>query len=332
MDIRNIRSLKENAAHVLRIGREPKTVVLWYSGITVLIAAVLTVCSYWLSMQISSTGGLRNLGTRAIFSTAQSLLPIVQSVALMCLELGYLHAMMHITRKQYADHTDLKAGLPRLGAMIRLNLIQAFFYAMIAIPALGLSIQIFLLTPWSDGFLNIVLPLAESTTVLNPEIVMDEATLAQATEAMIPMMLLYFGLYMLFLIPVTYRFRMANYALLDAPHSGAFAAIGASMKMTRRNCIALFKLDLSFWWYYLPSFLLGFVSYGDVILPMVGITLPMNETVSYFLFYGLYLAGLFAMTYFLRNKVECTYISAYETICEKPKDSGVVLGNIFDMQ
>jgi len=332
MDIHNIRSLKDNAAHVLRIGREPKKVVLYYAGITALIAAVLTVSNFWLSQQISSTGGLSNLGSRAIFSTAQAMLPIVQTVTLLCLDLGYQHAMMRITRKQYADHTDLKVGFQRLGPVIRLTLIQGIIYTIIGIAAFALSMQIFLLTPWSDGFLDIVLSLSESTTVLNPEIVMDDTTLALATEAMMPMMILYFGLYLLFLIPVSYRLRMANYALLDAPQAGAFAAIWASVKMTRRKCLQLFKLDLSFWWYYLLTVLVSIVSYGDVFLPLTGIALPMNETAAYFLFYGLYLAGMFAATYYLRNSVECTYISAYASICEKPKDSGVVLGNIFDMQ
>ena len=33
----------------------------------------------------------------------------------------------------------------------------------------------------------------------------------------------------------------------------------------------------------------------------------------------------------LRSRVELTYLAAYEKLREKPKSSGVVLGNIFDM-
>ena len=93
----------------------------------------------------------------------------------------------------------------------------------------------------------------------------------------------------------------------------------------------LFKLDLSFWWYYALLLLASCVSYGDVILPMLGIQLPINETIGFYLFFFLYLVMLFAIYYFLRNGVEVAYAKAYDSIRDKPADNGVVLGNIFDM-
>jgi len=33
----------------------------------------------------------------------------------------------------------------------------------------------------------------------------------------------------------------------------------------------------------------------------------------------------------LRNRVETTYLMAYNALREKPRDDGIVLGNIFDM-
>lgn len=326
MDIRNRSALKQEAARALARGREPQKLVTAYAGATTLIAAALTLINFWLSQQISGTGGLSNLGTRAIFSTAQTVLPLVQMAVLLCLELGYLSGMLRISRGQYADHTDLKVGFQRFGPLLRMTLLQGTLYLGIAIAAFYLSLQIFMFTPWVQPLMELLPPIAASGST-----VLDDATLLQATEMMMPMMVIFVLVYAAVIIPLGFWFRMSNYALLDDPRGGAMAALRASRKMMRRNCLNLFKLDLSFWWFYLLGALATVLCYGDMLLPLLGIQLPFNETVSYFLFYGLYLAALFAITYFLRNQVEATYIMAYESIHEKPQDNSVVLGNIFDM-
>ena len=92
------------------------------------------------------------------------------------------------------------------------------------------------------------------------------------------------------------------------------------------------KLDLSLWWYYLPVAAAMAVCYGDVLLPMLGVQLPLSETVASFGFYALYLLASFAVHYFLRNRAEVAYALAYDAV--KPaesQESGVVLGNIFQM-
>lgn len=326
MVIPHHKQLKDQAYHALSRGREPQKLVTGYAGASTGIVLVLTLLNYWLDLQIDQTGGLSNLGTRSILSTAQTILPIIQSVLLMCLELGYLSGMMRIARGQYADHTDLKVGFQRFWPLLRMTLLQGLLYGAIGILTLTLSVQIYLFTPWADTLVEVLLPYVNSSVDA-----MDAAALSQAMSAMIPMMILYVVLFLVVMIPVSYRFRMANYALLDDPKGGAMAALRSSRHLMRRNCLKLAKVDLSFWWYYLLSLLVSLVSYGDVLLALVGVELPMNSTVSFFLFYFLYLAAFFALNYFLRNRVECSYIMAYEAIREKPRDDGVVLGNIFDM-
>lgn len=321
--------LKQNARQALSRGREPRKVVLGYTGITTLIVFVLTFVNYWLGQQIDQTGGLSNLGTRSILSTAQTILPIVQMVVLLCLEMGYIYGMMRIARGQYADQTDLKVGFQRFGPLLRMTLLQALLYFGVALLTFYISLQIYLISPWSENLIELLLPFINNTTDIMSAL--DDAAIAQATQAMIPMFIMYLVIYLACFIPISYRFRMAQYSLLDHPQAGGFAAMRASGKMMRRNCMKLIKLDLSFWWYYLLSALVSVIAYGDVILSLLGLQLPFNATVGYFLFYILYLAALFAVNYLLRNKVELTYIMAYESIREKPQDSGVVLGNIFDM-
>ena len=69
-----------------------------------------------------------------------------------------------------------------------------------------------------------------------------------------------------------------------------------------------------------------------VLLSLVGVNLPWSGTVSYYLFFVLYLAVQFAVYYFLRNPAEVSYAIAYDSIRPKePKTEGVALGNIFQM-
>ena len=125
---------------------------------------------------------------------------------------------------------------------------------------------------------------------------------------------------------------MVGLCIADEPRVGALAAMRQSRDMLRRNRFALFKLDLSMWWYYLLQLLVTVICYGNVLLPMVGVTLPFNDTVAYFLFLVLSLIAQMAVAYFAMNRVNVTYAMAYESLRPKPQESkSVPLGNIFNM-
>jgi len=128
-----------------------------------------------------------------------------------------------------------------------------------------------------------------------------------------------------------YAYCLTPYILAENPALTGRQAVTISRTLMRGHKWERFKLDLSFWWYYGLMALAACVSYGDAILPMLGVTLPFNDTVGFYLFFFLYLAMLFAIYYFLRNGVEIAYAKAYDSLWDKPADDGVVLGNIFDM-
>ena len=330
MVIPSVQAIKAETDRALRRANDPRKVILAYAGITVLLSALLTLANALLSDRIAGTGGLANFGIRSILSTAQSVLPMIQSIALLCLEFGYQHATLRISRGQYADHTDLKVGFHRFGAIIRLTMWQYFLIFSVTMMLFYLSMQIFILTPWADPLLDLLTPLVTEAGA-NAAALMDEAMMDQALQMMVPMLVIYGIVCCVVLIPILYGFRMANYVLLDDPNGRAFAALRTSKQMMRRNKFRLFKLDLSFWWYYGLVALATAISYGDAILPMLGIQLPFNETIGFYLFYFLYLAMLFGIYYFLRNPMAVAYAKAYDSLREKPADNGVVLGNIFDL-
>ena len=330
MNIRNIRQIHETASQRLDQAQYKQQIILIYAAISLGLSAVVSVVTYLLSQQISQTGGLRNMGLRSILSTLEMLLPIVQNLVLLCLELGFLNAMIRMSRGLYTSPQSLRAGIPRFWAGIRCSLLISLRYFLTGMISFYLALMIFGLTPLSNKAVEILNPIAEQMTVLDSQVMIDDATMLALMDAMQPLFVLIGLVMVVMLVPMFYRYRLANYILMDKPAYGALRAMTESQVLMRKNCFALFKLDLSLWWYYLLTGISLAICYGDVILSMLGIALPWSDTVSYFLFYGLFLAVQFVLYYFFGNRIGVTYALAYEAL--KPQEeasNGVVLGNIF---
>ena len=329
----DIRSLKNTASQRLETARDEKKIVMIYAAITVGLSALVTVVNYLASSGISQTGGLSNIGLRSILSTLQRVLPIVQSVLLMIAELGYINAALRMARGQYASPNSLKMGIDRFFPLIRCTLMQGLVYGIAGMAGFYLAMQIFLMTPLSNATMEILLPLTEDMSVLsNGVLQLDMETTLLLAEAMIPLFLLFGVICIVICLPLMYWFRMANYVLIDKPALGGWAVLKESRKIMRRRCLELFKLDLSFWWYYLLLIASGFLCYGDAILALAGITLPWSGDVSFFIFYALFLVVTLAIYYFFLNKIEVSYALFYEQNRPVEKqDNSVVLGNIFQM-
>ena len=153
------------------------------------------------------------------------------------------------------------------------------------------------------------MPVLENVTLLSPETVLDENLYNQLMQAMIPAFVLCTIVVAAAAIPVLYRLRMARFVIIDKPGIGAMAALRESRKMMKGNCLKLLKLDVSLWPYYVGC---------------------VRGTVSYYVFFVLYLAAQFAVYYYLRNPAETAYAIAYDSIRPKePRAEGVALGNIF---
>ncbi len=326
MDKLNPQTLRQQAQLALRRGREPKKLSYAFAGISVAISFVIFVVDFWLAEQISANGGLSNMGIRAIFSTAQQALPILSGFVSMCLELGFLAGLMRISRGQYADHTDLKTGFRKFWPLVRLGLIQSVLYMAIAFLAVQLGSLIFMFTPWADPVMDVIYPLAASGAAS-----MDDAALAQISGLMAPMFLIMGIVFLIVLLPFLFRMRMALYCLLDDPRGRAMAAIRESNLMMRRRFGRMIKIDLSLWYYYAAMIGMYLILWGDVILALFGIYLPVDAQIlsmALYLITGLIQFGIQA---YIRPGAEITYITAYDQLREKPRDEGVVLGNIFDM-
>ena len=330
MDICNTSEIKAAALRRLTDAGQAKRIAAIYAGVTLGLSALVTILGLVLEAMMSGATGLGGMGRRTILSSVQSMLPWVVGLITMCVELGYQAAMLRVARGQYASPQTLRLGFDRFWVLLRCILLEGVILFAIAFGGIYIATMLFMLTPFSGRVMEVLSPVLENVTLLSPEMVLDEALYDQLMQAMIPAFVMCAIVVAAAAIPVLYRLRMARFVIIDKPGIGALAALRESRKMMKGNCLRLVKLDMSLWPYYIGCVFASLLCYGDVLLPMMGARFPWSDTVSYYLFFALYLAVQFAVYYFLRNQAEVAYSIAYDSIRPKePKTEGVALGSIF---
>ena len=323
MSIPSAKYLKKKASNRLQSGNDPKKVVLVYAGIVALSSLVVTVVQDLLDSQISQTGGIQNIGTRSMLTTADTVLTIAQLLLVMCLTLGYTGSILRIARGQYASPNSLKAGGERIWVLLRTRLLQMLIMTAAAFALCFLVVNVCLLTPLSNRVIAVM------GTVSAEELLSNGLALIALYSAMLPIILIY----LVALVPLLWYFsctyRMVDYLLIDRPQLGAFGVLRESRRMMQGNMKMMLRVDLSFWWYYLLQALVSMLIYLNMVLAPFAIGLP--PEVLYWGTVVLYLAADFALRYFFSNKVAVTYALFYDSLCPKQEQSGAVLGNIFQM-
>lgn len=291
---------------------DPKKLTLLHTGAALLLSLVLTVLNLVLAKGIDTTGGLAGIGTRSVLQVIQSVLSLFSTVALPFWELGFVFAVIGFARQDTVTPGSLAEGFRRFGPALRLFLLQLVLYVGVGFACMYLSSMIFAMTPFFADMVQIMEPLLEQAStgeLITPDLATTEAVL----KAAVPMYVIFGLLFAAVAIPLAYRFRMARYAIMDdAP--GALAAMSASGRMMRGNRIALFKLDLNFWWYYGAQLALSALAYGDVLLGMTGITLPVDGELLFFGFYILYLLLDLGFAWLYKAKVETAYAHCYDML------------------
>lgn len=318
MDVLNRDALGDRAGRALSSAVfPPKRLALIHSAVSVLPALILAGISLLLASPLESTGGLSGIRTRDILETVQTLLTLIPSLLMPFWSIGFLYSSMRILRGQEAGPKSLLEGFRRLGPVLRLNLLL-----ILICYGLGMAcafVGTFIATPFSLKLATLLTPLLEATSEAQIDAILSGISTAELLSAMLPMLLTVAGLCILVFVPLFYRLRLAQYVILEDPQRGALAAMAESMRLTKKHCTQLLRLDLRFWWYHLISLLLAMLAYGDYILPALGVDLPFSPELAYMLFYCLYAAGTIAQHYAFRPQVTVTYAAAYDTLRTPPQ-------------
>lgn len=329
MNIPSAKYLKNKARLRLESGQEPGKVVQVYACIAAAMTLVVNVVQYLVSNQMSNAGGLANIGTRSMLTTISNVLPLVQSLIMMCVGLGYTAAMLRIARRQFASPKTLKAGAERFWVLLRSRLLMGLLYTALGLAVSYAAAMLFMISPFSQQLTQALEPFISVRGMTPEAILASDDIMDIVMRNSLPVLIIYAVLYIPLLAALAYRYRLVDYILIDQPGCGAMNAMRQSRTMMRGNVLTMLKIDLSFWWYYLLRTVAMLLLYVDLILSMMGVVLPFSDSVLYF---GAMLANIgaqAAVTLYCQNQYETTFALAYDSLVPKEKNDGVVLGSIF---
>lgn len=299
-----------------RHGNTSKKLVLFHTVIALGVPLLVSVINYLLSGQIAKTGGLGGMAARSVLATAQSVLDTGVLILIPFWEVGLLYAALSWRRGQKADKYHLTEGFRRFVNVFALRLWLGILYLAVGFAVMYVSTLIFSATPWAKPFMELIAPAAEAMPLGQFQVTYTPELVQQAMVILKPMFIIFGILYGAVCIFLFYRLRFADYFLLEG--EGGLRSLTQSFQLTRGNCLQIFKLDLHFWWFYLLQGLALVLCYGDTILTLMGVVLPISRDLSFLLFYaaGLLLEGL--LFWRCQDTRLTTYCLAYDDLQPQP--------------
>lgn len=277
---------RQAQARLAQTAGNPKKLVLLHTAIALGCSVLMSVITYLFSRQIADTGGLGGLGMRSVLATAQSVLELVITMALPFWQMGIFYAALQWVNEEDAGLGSLLQGFRRFSSVLGKLFLQGGLFFGLGIAIFYISTAVFMMTSFATPIVELFAPIMEQgATPEQLESLLTPELMESASRAAVPLLVIFIILYAAAAIPVFYRLRFASFAVMEGLSGGK--ALLKSFAITRKNCWQIFRLDLSFWWFYLLQVLSVAVCYADTILPAVGISLPVSGVGAAFLFYAL---------------------------------------------
>lgn len=292
-----------------------RKLVLIYSGVLALLTLGINGVYLLLDEQIGGTGGLDGLGLRSVLQTVQSVLNYGNTIFGPVWSAGFLFAMLTLVRGGAPRSRDLLEGFRRLGRVLGYMAFQFLIVVALMTAAIYAAAILFVFSPMGAEFTELLGPVLSDPNLITAGGAIDMTMIpAEAmAAAALPMTVLVAAVFLPLYAWISYGFRMALYLVMTSPIGGVRAHFASRMLM-RGHKWQLLKLDVSFWWYYALIALAAVVGYLDLILGMLGVAVPINATVLYFLTMGAYLALQMAVALWKKPAVDAAYLLAFESI------------------
>lgn len=303
---------RQGAERLQNADYSPRRLVLLHTGVSLGASLLLAVINILFTRMIANTGGLGGMGTRSLLETVQVMVELAVSVALPFWEIGLVRAALNWARGEAARPNTLLEGFHRFGSVLGMRVMTAVLFLAIGMAVLNIGGLLFALSPFSGELMEAIAPFVKPMTNAEMENLLTEEAIARIVDGAMPMLVLCAVLLVAVMIPVGYRIRFADFALMDG--NRPLISLLESTRITRGNVWRLVKLDLSFWWFYLLQFLSVTLCYGDQILKWAGVTLPMSADGAYILFFALGIVCQGVLLWYYQAKVSVTYGLAYEAL------------------
>lgn len=260
------KQLKNDARLALTTGTSNyKRIISIYAAIMLGISFFASLSYFVVDLLILNTaGGLAGLGATGTLKGITSFVDLIVSIATPFLTMSLMHCAIGFARQDHMEANSLKEGFYRWGVFLRLTLLQCVVYIGVIYLAAMLTSVIFMMLPLDTmATTNIdAAQLQAQLTDLPAETSATPAAIFGTIYVLWELFgsLIYYLLLILFmflvlmlvlLVPLYYSYRMSFYRIMDNNHPGARQAIAQSRVMMKGRRFKLFRLDLSFWWYYL---------------------------------------------------------------------------------
>lgn len=299
-----------------------RKLVLIYCGVIAALSLGSNGLYLLLDDQIGGTGGLDGLGLRSVLQTIQEVLSYINIFFTPFWSAGFLYAMLRVVRGEAPKSGDLLEGFRRFGRVLLATLYEAALTLSLAISTFFLAMLIFSFTPMADKFLELMVPIVSDPNIyladgsINMALIPAEAITTGSIPLICIWMVLLFGV----CAYLSYCFRMGPYLMMERKIGGV-AALFESRRMMRGHKRQLLMLDLRFWWYHGLGILVTVVGYLDVILPMVGVELPLSGEAMFFLTLVVYCVLLTALYLWKKCDVDAAYLLAFESIAHPVEEA-----------
>lgn len=308
----NLSDLRQKADRQLDFAPyAPRQLVLIHTAVSLGASLVVALVNLLFASMIENTGGLSGLGTRSMLETAQSTLELAVTAALPFWNISLTRAALCWARGELAEPPTLLEGFRRFRSVLGLKLLTAFLLMGLGLAVFYIGSSVFMLTPFADPLVAALNPIMQQSGVLAPDALTEEAV-AQVVNLAKPLFIFLGLVFAAVVIPLWYRVRFADFAVMDGCRGRV--SLVESIRITKKKCLQIFKIDLSFWWFYLLQALSVTLCYGDSILPAMGVALPMSAEVAYIAFMALGNVCQGILLWFYQAKVSVTYALAYETL------------------
>lgn len=288
MAIFDLRSLRQRASELDRANRaHSRKLVLVYCGVLALLSLGGNALMLLVDAQMEGTGGLGGLGMRSVLQTIEEALYYGTAFFGPFWAAGFAYSMLHMVRGRAPELKDLTQGFRRFGRILGATLYQVL-----------LSI-------------SMVLATATITALLTAPLVKDpvHATLAETLVVDGVWLVIFLTIF----IRILYSFRMSVYLMMDR-QIGGVASLFLSRRLMRGHKRRLFRLDLSYWWYYLLGMIFSVVGYLDAIFMVLGIELPVDPTVLFFGTMIVYFVLNTALSLWKKCEVDAACMLFYEEV------------------
>ncbi|MBQ7230860.1 MAG: DUF975 family protein [Oscillospiraceae bacterium] len=315
MNVHN-RELRERAAELAAEYRGPaRRLVLLYCGVLAVLTLGSSGLNLFLDSRIGSTGGLDGIGMRSILETIQQILSYINQFFGPFWSAGFLTAMIAMVRGREPQVRDLTNGFRRVFRVLFHVAFEATAAFMLLVAVVNLSSLLFMLSPMGAEFNELMAPLLTDPNLLTAEGLLNEALISyqELSRLLLPMLVLTAAIYLPLYTLMAYSFRLSLYLVMDR-NIGAIPAHFLSIRLMRGHKWQLCKLDLSWWWYYLLGAACWVVGYLDLLLGMLGIPLPMNATVMFFVTLAAYCVLFTLLSLWKKCEVDASYVLFYENV------------------